>query len=90
MLGLKELLAQSCWISKSSSEPEQVQNVREKTDPRKLPSLAQGDCLQGKTQSQRVTIPLFMQLRNKTFIQVSLLSTQPWLSLISVLLRHGF
>lgn len=90
MLGLKELLAQPCWVSKSSFEPEQVQNVRERTDPSKVPSLAQRNCLQGKTQSRRVTIPLFIQLRNKTFIRVSLLSPQPWLSLTSVLLRHGF
>lgn len=89
MLGLKDLLAPSCWASKSSSEPEQVQDVREKTDPSKVPSLAQ-DCLQGKTQPQRVTISLFIQLRNKTFVQVSLLNTQPWLSLTSVLLRYGF
>lgn len=49
MLGLKELLAQPCWVSKSSFEPEQVQNVRERTDPSKVPSLAQRNCLQGKT-----------------------------------------
>lgn len=90
MLGLKDLLAQSCWVSKSSFEPEQMQDVREKTDPSKVPRLAQRDCLQGKTQPQRDTIPFFILLRNKKFIQVSLLSPQPWLSLISVLLRHGF
>lgn len=48
MPGLREMLAQSCWDSKPFSEPEQVQDGREETDPSKGPSPAQRDCLQEK------------------------------------------